>query len=109
MDFREFSHREPDFRQPDERNLDPAVVEVRDEANTLGGVSEEESVRGLLTSWARYSHLHIVQKSSICDQVLNWAKFKADQQIKRTDGSKRTQLVHLFCVLASIVDALLAA
>ncbi|KAJ8520376.1 hypothetical protein ONZ45_g2836 [Pleurotus djamor] len=33
-----------------------------------------------------------VQKSSIIDQVLNWAKFKADQQIKKTDGSKRTRL-----------------
>ncbi|KAG9223266.1 hypothetical protein CCMSSC00406_0000045 [Pleurotus cornucopiae] len=33
-----------------------------------------------------------VQKSSIIDQVLNWAKFKADQQIKKTDGSKRNRL-----------------
>ncbi|KIK18643.1 hypothetical protein PISMIDRAFT_109084 [Pisolithus microcarpus 441] len=33
-----------------------------------------------------------VQKSSIVDQVLNWAKFKADQQIKKTDGSKRNRL-----------------
>ncbi|KAL4065795.1 DNA topoisomerase, partial [Scleroderma yunnanense] len=33
-----------------------------------------------------------VQKSSIVDQVLNWAKFKADQQIKKTDGSKRSRL-----------------
>jgi len=32
-----------------------------------------------------------VQKSSIVDQVLNWAKFKADQQIKKTDGSKRNR------------------
>ncbi|KAG1746828.1 DNA topoisomerase [Suillus lakei] len=33
-----------------------------------------------------------VQKSSIIDHVLNWAKFKADQQIKKTDGSKRNRL-----------------
>ncbi|EPQ61209.1 type II DNA topoisomerase [Gloeophyllum trabeum ATCC 11539] len=33
-----------------------------------------------------------VQKSPIVDHVLNWAKFKADQQIKKTDGSKRSRL-----------------
>ncbi|OJA16788.1 hypothetical protein AZE42_03299 [Rhizopogon vesiculosus] len=33
-----------------------------------------------------------VQKSSIIDHVLNWAMFKADQQIKKTDGSKRNRL-----------------
>ncbi|KDQ54971.1 hypothetical protein JAAARDRAFT_196340 [Jaapia argillacea MUCL 33604] len=33
-----------------------------------------------------------VGKSTIIDHVLNWAKFKADQQIKKTDGSKRTRL-----------------
>ncbi|KAG2160244.1 DNA topoisomerase [Suillus bovinus] len=33
-----------------------------------------------------------VQKSTIIDHVLNWAKFKADQQIKKTDGSKRNRL-----------------
>ncbi|TFK47941.1 type II DNA topoisomerase [Heliocybe sulcata] len=36
-----------------------------------------------------------VQKSAIVDHVLNWAKFKADQQIKRTDGAKRTRLTGL--------------
>ncbi|KZT24682.1 type II DNA topoisomerase [Neolentinus lepideus HHB14362 ss-1] len=36
-----------------------------------------------------------VQKSSIVDHVLNWAKFKADQQIKKTDGTKRTRLTGL--------------
>ena len=30
-----------------------------------------------------------VQKSSIIDKVLNWAKFKANQEIKKTDGTKR--------------------
>ncbi|OSX67990.1 hypothetical protein POSPLADRAFT_1072653 [Postia placenta MAD-698-R-SB12] len=30
-----------------------------------------------------------VQKSSIVEHVLNWAKFKADQQLKKTDGSSR--------------------
>ncbi|KAI8983247.1 type II DNA topoisomerase [Trametes punicea] len=33
-----------------------------------------------------------VAKSSIVDHVLNWAKFKADQQLKKTDGSRRTRL-----------------
>ncbi|KAH7884005.1 DNA topoisomerase [Phlebopus sp. FC_14] len=33
-----------------------------------------------------------VQKSSIIDNILNWAKFKADQQIKKTDGTKRNRL-----------------
>ncbi|KAF8139757.1 DNA topoisomerase II [Boletus edulis] len=32
-----------------------------------------------------------VSKSSIIDNVLNWARFKADQQIKKTDGSKRNR------------------
>ncbi|KAF5377158.1 hypothetical protein D9615_006417 [Tricholomella constricta] len=36
-----------------------------------------------------------VQKSAIIDNILNWAKFKADQQIKKTDGSKRTRLTGL--------------
>ncbi|KIJ32068.1 hypothetical protein M422DRAFT_185076 [Sphaerobolus stellatus SS14] len=33
-----------------------------------------------------------VGRTSIVEHVLNWAKFKADQQIKKTDGSKRTRL-----------------
>ncbi|KAH9921344.1 DNA topoisomerase [Fomitopsis serialis] len=33
-----------------------------------------------------------VQKSSIVDHVLNWARFKADQQMKKTDGSRRNRL-----------------
>ncbi|KAI0041498.1 type II DNA topoisomerase [Auriscalpium vulgare] len=36
-----------------------------------------------------------VQKSSIVENVLNWAKFKADQQIKKTDGTKRNRLTGL--------------
>lgn len=32
-----------------------------------------------------------VQKSAIVDHVLNWAKFKADQQMKKTDGSRRNR------------------
>ena len=32
-----------------------------------------------------------VAKSSIVENVLNWAKFKADQQIKKTDGTKRNR------------------
>lgn len=34
-----------------------------------------------------------VQKSSIVDHVLNWAKFKADQQMKKTDGNRRNRSV----------------
>ncbi|KAL0581404.1 DNA topoisomerase 2 [Marasmius crinis-equi] len=30
-----------------------------------------------------------VQKSPIIENILNWAKFRADQQIKKTDGAKR--------------------
>ncbi|KAG9100840.1 DNA topoisomerase 2 [Ceratobasidium sp. UAMH 11750] len=33
-----------------------------------------------------------VAKSGIIDNVLNWAKFKADQENKKTDGHKRTRL-----------------
>ncbi|KAF8604983.1 DNA topoisomerase II [Ceratobasidium sp. AG-I] len=33
-----------------------------------------------------------VAKSGIIDNVLNWAKFKADQESKKTDGHKRTRL-----------------
>ncbi|KAF8203734.1 type II DNA topoisomerase [Pholiota molesta] len=36
-----------------------------------------------------------VLKSAIVDNVLNWAKYKADQQIKKTDGSKRERLLGL--------------
>ncbi|TFK40935.1 DNA topoisomerase [Crucibulum laeve] len=36
-----------------------------------------------------------VQKTPIVDNILNWAKFKADQQIKKTDGSKRSRLLGL--------------
>lgn len=32
-----------------------------------------------------------VAKTTIVDQVLNWAKFKADQQAKKTDGTKRNR------------------
>lgn len=32
-----------------------------------------------------------VQKSAIIEHILNWAKFKADQQMKKTDGSRRTR------------------
>ncbi|TFL06195.1 DNA topoisomerase [Pterulicium gracile] len=33
-----------------------------------------------------------VMKSEIVERILDWAKFKADQQIKKTDGSKRSRL-----------------
>ncbi|KAI0029066.1 type II DNA topoisomerase [Vararia minispora EC-137] len=36
-----------------------------------------------------------VLKSAIVDNILNWAKFRADQQIKKTDGTKRNRLTGL--------------
>ncbi|KIY45300.1 type II DNA topoisomerase [Fistulina hepatica ATCC 64428] len=36
-----------------------------------------------------------VAKSPIIENILNWAKFKADQQLKKTDGSKRSRLTGL--------------
>jgi len=30
-----------------------------------------------------------VQKTPIIEHVLNWAKFKADQDLKKTDGKSR--------------------
>jgi DNA topoisomerase-2 len=41
----------------------------------------------------------LVLKSSIIDNVLNWAKFKADQQIKKTDGTKRNRQVGVIYAL----------
>ena len=52
-----------------------------------------------------FIHVLTVHKSAICDQVLSWAKFKADQQIKRTDGTKRTRFVPFFRLAARIIDA----
>ncbi len=34
-----------------------------------------------------------VTKSGIVDTVLNWAKFKQDQMLKKTDGHKRSRYV----------------
>ncbi|KAM6498312.1 DNA topoisomerase, type IIA-like domain containing protein [Amanita muscaria] len=34
-----------------------------------------------------------VMKSAIIDNILHWAKAKADQQIKKTDGSKRSRIL----------------
>ncbi|KAK0198122.1 DNA topoisomerase II [Armillaria mellea] len=36
-----------------------------------------------------------VQKSPIIEHILNWAQFKADQQIKKTDGTKRSRITGL--------------
>ncbi|KAF8060944.1 DNA topoisomerase II [Lyophyllum atratum] len=36
-----------------------------------------------------------IAKSSVVENILNWAKFKAEQQIKRTDGTKRNRLTGL--------------
>jgi DNA topoisomerase-2 len=37
------------------------------------------------------STLTAVAKSGIIDNVLNWAKFKQDQMMKKMDGSKRSR------------------
>ncbi|KAJ7050261.1 topoisomerase II [Mycena amicta] len=39
--------------------------------------------------------IKMVMKSSIIENILNWAQFKADQQAKRTDGTKRSRLTGL--------------
>ncbi|KAH9949498.1 type II DNA topoisomerase [Amylocystis lapponica] len=36
-----------------------------------------------------------VGKSPLVDHVLNWARFKADQQMKKTDGNRRNRLTGL--------------
>lgn len=50
-------------------------------------------MRALLTPGA-------VQKSSIIDQILNWANRKADKELKKTDGKGRQRyyphLAHVF-------------
>lgn len=46
-----------------------------------------------------YQIVYLVLKSSIVDNVLNWAKFKADQEIKKTDGSKRSRFDFFCCIL----------
>jgi len=33
--------------------------------------------------------MSVVQKTPIIEHVLNWAKFKADQDLKKTDGKSR--------------------
>ena len=35
----------------------------------------------------------VVQKSSIIDQILNWANRKADKELKKTDGKGRNRQV----------------
>jgi DNA topoisomerase-2 len=59
-------------------------------------VSEEFMKKGMahfkLQAYLSYKHLQ-VSKSAIVENVLNWAKSKADQQIKKTDGSKRSRYV----------------
>lgn len=35
----------------------------------------------------------VVAKSNFIENVLSWAKFKADKDAKKTDGSKRTRYV----------------
>lgn len=60
---------------------------------TKPALSEEFMKKGmyLVELYVLNSHRCSVQKSTIIDHVLNWAKFKADQQIKKTDGSKRNR------------------
>jgi len=39
------------------------------------------------------AEVSVVLKTDIIDGILLWAKTKADQQIKKTDGSKRNRFV----------------
>lgn len=45
-------------------------------------------------SGALSAKFDVVQKSGVLDSILNWAKFKADLQAKKTDGSKRSRSVN---------------
>lgn len=47
----------------------------------------------------------LVLKSAIVDNILNWAKYKADQEIKRTDGTKRERYVYLNQDLNNLIEA----
>lgn len=60
---------------------------------TKPALSEEFMKKGMFLVKLQIlgSHSRSVQKSTIIDHVLNWAMFKADQQIKKTDGSKRNR------------------
>ena len=55
----------------------------------------EEFLKKSMYMFRRHGCCHsdcpLVQKSAIIDNILNWAKFKADQQIKKTDGTKRSR------------------
>jgi hypothetical protein len=37
--------------------------------------------------------LKAIEKSSIVETIVNWAKFKQDEQLKRKGGSKRTKVL----------------
>jgi len=39
------------------------------------------------------SHCHQIEKSGVVDNVVNWAKFKQDEQLKRKGGSKRSKVI----------------
>ena len=53
------------------------------------------------------SHKNVlVLKSPIVENVLDWAKHKADQQIKKTDGSKRERYVYFHQNPSSLVHSI---
>ena len=55
--------------------------------------------------WSTLKKDPLVLKSAIVDNILNWAKYKADQQIKRTDGTKRERYVYFLEDLNSLIKA----
>lgn len=46
--------------------------------------------------------LFTVAKTGIIDNVLNWARFKQDQILKKTDGTKRSRCVNAMLACTSI-------
>lgn len=61
---------------------------------TKPSLSEDFHKKGMyvvLTLTCSLTYHGLVQKSSIVDHVLNWAKNRADQQLKKTDGNRRNR------------------
>jgi DNA topoisomerase-2 len=75
---------------------------------TKPNISEDFLKKGLFSviSVCILAQRLLVTKSSIVENILHWAKHKADQQIKKTDGSKRNryavQLAFVFEFLTTL-------
>jgi DNA topoisomerase-2 len=64
-------------------------------ASSFGSKCElsEDFVKKGVFRFLGYPLTGTVAKSGIIDTVLNWAKFKQDQIMKKTDGTKRSRYV----------------